>query len=717
MKTGIRNKKYFYVWITIILILVIVCVLFQYTSTVQKNSRQQSFSILDESRELLGQMIANEMQNEQGHIEAASSLMENLLTDYDENKDLILQIMNASSINVSYAHWEICLPDERVIQNDGTQINIGDDYSFLDRVQEQFSVSERRVALKDGTTPIIMLSKCIFKDGTCIGILSSVVDINAFAQKILANSNPNNTEVIVFERGTGDILIDTWHQELGNIKTVEKVEPEKGYDWDEVADACNSGRKGNAAFFSKKKGETMFLSYASVPYSDWQVLLFAPGSVSMKTANSNRETAYKSMFIILLAFFLFFAAIETVEKQRQKAKELREIALQDALKEANKANAAKSEFLSRMSHDIRTPLNGIIGCLDIAEANKADAKMLELNRKKARTAADHLLTLINDVLNMSKLEDGSVKLAKEAFDLRLLAEDVLTITHMRAEKAGITLQHEDCSKNMEYPYVYGSPLHIRQIFVNILGNAIKYNKPGGKVSMKIETGEKRGHQISYICTIADTGIGMAPEFLEHLFEPFAQEKTDARSVYQGTGLGMAIVKALVDKMGGTIRVQSEVNVGTEFVVEIPFEIAEEKDVVVERMELDQASIEGVKILIAEDNELNMEIATELLKERGAVITQVTNGKEAVEMFADNPPGTFDVILMDIMMPVLNGLEATKAIRVLERKDAMEIPIIALTANAFFDDIQKSREAGMNAHLAKPFDIEKMIQTIAGFTKK
>lgn len=717
MKTGIRNKKHFYIWITIILILVIVFVLFQYTSTVQKNSMQQSFSILDESRELLGQMIANEMQNEQGHIEAASSLMENLLTDYDENKDLILQIMNASSINVSYAHWEICLPDERVIQNDGTQLNLGDDYSFSDRVQEQFSVSERRVALKDGTTPIIMLSKCIFKDGKCIGILSSVVDINAFAQKILANSDPNKTEVIVFERGTGDILIDTWHQELGNIKTVEKVEPEKEYDLDEVADACNSGRKGNAAFFSEKKGETMFLSYASVPYSDWQVLLFAPGSVSMKTANSNRETAYKSMFIILLAFFLFFAAIETVEKQRQKVKELREIALQDALKEANKANAAKSEFLSRMSHDIRTPLNGIIGCLDIAEANKADAQALELNRKKARTAANHLLTLINDVLNMSKLEDNTVELAREAFDLRLLAEDVLTITHMRAEKAGITLQHEDCSKNMEYPYVYGSPLHIRQIFVNILGNAIKYNKPGGTVSMKIAPGEKHGHQISYICTIADTGIGMAPEFLEHLFEPFAQEKTDARSVYQGTGLSMAIVKALVDKMGGTIKVQSEVNVGTEFVVEIPFEIAEEKDVVVERMESDQASIEGVKILIAEDNELNMEIATELLKERGAVITQVTNGKEAVEMFADNPPGTFDVILMDIMMPVLNGLEATKAIRVLERKDAMEIPIIALTANAFFDDIQKSREAGMNAHLAKPFDIEKMIQTIAGFTKK
>lgn len=317
----------------------------------------------------------------------------------------------------------------------------------------------------------------------------------------------------------------------------------------------------------------------------------------------------------------------------------------------------------------------------------------------------------------AKLEDNKVELAREAFDLRLLAEDVLTITHMRAEKAGITLQQEDCSKNMEYPYVYGSPLHIRQIFVNILGNAIKYNKPGGTVSMKIETGEKHGHQISYICTIADTGIGMAPEFLEHLFEPFAQEKTDARSVYQGTGLGMAIVKALVDKMGGTIRVQSEVNVGTEFVVEIPFEIAEEKDVVVEKMELDQASVEGVKILIAEDNELNMEIATELLKESGAIITQVTNGKDAVEMFVDNPPGTFDVILMDIMMPVLNGLEATKAIRVLERKDAMEIPIIALTANAFFDDIQKSREAGMNAHLAKPFDIEKMIQTIAGFTKK
>lgn len=277
--------------------------------------------------------------------------------------------------------------------------------------------------------------------------------------------------------------------------------------------------------------------------------------------------------------------------------------------------------------------------------------------------------------------------------------------------------HENCSRNISNPYVYGSPLHVRQIFVNILNNAVKYNRPGGTISCKMEPEKQEENQIWYSCTIQDTGIGMKPEFLEHLFDPFAQEKVDARSVYHGTGLGMAIVKSLVDKMGGTIEVTSEVGEGSTFRVTLPFEIASEEDATGNIAVDLQTGIQGVKILLVEDNALNIEIIAELLREQGAKVTCVHNGQEAVDVFSTHPQGSFDVILMDIMMPVMNGMEASKAIRKLERPDAETIPIIALTANAFVEDQKKSQAAGMNAHLTKPLNMGTMIRTITKLLKK
>ena len=716
MKKKLLNKRNFYLEITAVLILVITLALARYTSIVQKTATEQCFSILDDSRTQIGQMIYNEMQTEQEHLEAASTLLQNLLPDYDQNKELILQIMNASSADKSYSHWEICLPDERVFYSDGTELELGPNYSFAERVTDGFSVSERRTALKDGKTQIIMLSRSIFHNGTCVGILSSVIDVEPFSQLFLSTTYNEKSEILLFEQGTGDILIDSWHHNLGNIKDTNDITKLKGYDWKEVADNYAAGNAGHAAFLSSEKGELMYLSYAPIGYSDWEILIFAPDSVCMQAANANKILTYQTIFFILLAFIIFLTLVMVSENHRARLQSERELELKDALEKANRANAAKSDFLSRMSHDIRTPLNGIIGCLDIAEANKANPELLDQNRKNARIAANHLLTLINDVLNMSKLEDDKVELAHEAFDIRSLGDEILTLTRMLAEERGITLESDVVSGDLMYPYVYGSPLHVRQIFVNILNNAVKYNKPNGKIHIKLESGACDGKMISYICTISDTGIGMSPEFIKHLFDPFSQEKVDARSVYHGTGLGMSIVKSLVDKMNGTIEVQSEQNVGTAFIVTIPFEIASQENIVSAVPDKSVHSIQGVKILLAEDNDLNLEIATELLEEQGAVITSARNGKEALNLFETNAPGTFNVILMDIMMPVMDGLEACKAIRSLDRPDASTIPIIALTANAFFEDTKKCLDAGMNAHLSKPIDMDKMIQTIGGFLK-
>lgn len=391
--------------------------------------------------------------------------------------------------------------------------------------------------------------------------------------------------------------------------------------------------------------------------------------------------------------------------------------IQAALNAAEAANSAKTDFLSKMSHDIRTPLNGIMGLLEMDERHPNDLKLIEENRKKIKVAANHLNSLLNDILQLSKLESGNVELSHEVFDLNALATDIITMAAIEANERGINFYHGDCSGNLIAPFVYGSPLHLRQIFLNIFTNAIKYNKPGGSISCNAECNSIDEKTVTYSCTISDTGIGMSKEFVEHIFEPFAQERNDARSTYQGTGLGMAIVKSLVDKMGGTIDIDSTEGEGSTFVVTIPFEIAQAPEMGNVVTAENEASIQNLRILLVEDNELNMEIAQYLLEDAGAVVTKAFDGKQAVEIFEGNPAGTFDVILMDVMMPIMNGIEATKVIRLMDRSDAQMIPIIAMTANAFDEDRQATKNAGMNAHLSKPLDGKEVIRVVSGCSRK
>ncbi|MCI6017435.1 MAG: ATP-binding protein [Clostridiales bacterium] len=411
----------------------------------------------------------------------------------------------------------------------------------------------------------------------------------------------------------------------------------------------------------------------------------------------------------LIVGFRNIDAQMNAEKERQKV-------LQDALVSAQHANRAKTDFLSRMSHDIRTPLNGIIGLLEMEERHIDDRQLINENREKIKVAANHLNSLLNDILQLSKLEDGNISLSREVVNLNALAGEILTISEIRASERGITLQYRESGAVFGVPYVYGSPLHLRQIFLNILSNAVKYNKPGGTVTCKVECLRKDERNVTYSCTISDTGIGMSQTFIEHIFEPFSQERSDARSTYQGTGLGMSIVKSLVDKMGGTIEVKSTEGKGSTFVVTIPFEIAEASEAGNEETEETDVSLENVQILLVEDNELNMEIAQCLLEDAGASVSKAYDGQQAVDIFRKNPPGTFDVILMDVMMPVMNGIEAARTIRLLDRSDAQTIPVIAMTANAFEEDKRATKEAGMNEHLTKPLDGKKVIRVISKYSQ-
>lgn len=388
--------------------------------------------------------------------------------------------------------------------------------------------------------------------------------------------------------------------------------------------------------------------------------------------------------------------------------------LQEALSYAQNASVAKTNFLSRMSHDIRTPLNGIIGLLEINENHKDDKELVDANRKKAMIAANHLLSLINDVLDMSKLESDETSLPNEPMNIVDVCSDIYTISSVRARESNIEYTY-DGGVNLRYPNIYGSPLHFKQLIMNLVSNAIKYNKPGGSVRLLCNTISSDENFVTYEFIVKDTGIGMKPEFLERLYMPFTQEKNDARSRYQGTGMGMSIVKALVDKMDGKIQCYSAVGEGTTFVVTIPFEINHASEMIdLYALAEESGSIDGMRILLVEDNELNMEIAEMILEDAGAIITKATNGLEACEIFENERAGSFDAILMDIMMPKLDGYAATMRIRNSNKDDATDIPIIAMTANAFAEDVQNAKSAGMNEHLAKPIQSDILIKTLGKY---
>lgn len=405
--------------------------------------------------------------------------------------------------------------------------------------------------------------------------------------------------------------------------------------------------------------------------------------------------------ILLTGIVILVWSLHRAQKEQQKA---------DA------ANAAKTAFLTRMSHDIRTPLNGILGLIEIEELKDGDMQVARESRAKARVAANHLLSLINDILEMGKIEDRKLTLEHAPFNLKELCDDALVLCKLRASGNGITMQ----DNSLPYatgPYMIGSPTHIRRIIINLLDNSIKYNKRGGSVTFSSQTKPLDDGRALFCFSVSDTGIGMAPEFLKHIYEPFAQEGDDARSKFQGTGMGMPIVKSLIELMGGTIEISSEVGVGSTFNVQIPLDI-DKNPQARERADgqANSCSLAGMNVLLAEDNELNAEIAQALLESEGIVVTRTADGNETVNLYVGRPAGSFDAILMDIMMPGMDGYEATRAIRLSEKADAADIPIIALTANAFAEDAQAAHDAGMNAHLPKPLDFNKLKNMLARIKK-
>lgn len=458
---------------------------------------------------------------------------------------------------------------------------------------------------------------------------------------------------------------------------------------------------------AKIRGRQQYLVYEK--YGEYDLAV----SYGIFEANQNLIYVAATMFLVLVlsflvVFYITERSIAAIEKNEEELKQAKEA--------AERANAAKTGFLSRMSHDIRTPLNGIIGMIEISDRHREDRALVDANRAKEKVAAKHLLELINDVLEFNKLDEENLQLTKEPFCLKKLWQEIITIVEPRAADKGVLLKYEEQTEGTAAGCVLGSPLHVRQIFINILGNAIKYTDAGGHVLCQVTIKAIGESRISCRAVISDNGIGMSTAFLPHLFESFSRENTDEKSVTQGTGLGMSIVKHLVDEMGGTITVESKKGVGTTFTVTLLFEEPKEQEGKKIEEGDESADLSGMRVLLAEDNELNMEIAETFLTDAGVQITKAYNGKEEVERYLEQPAGTFDAILTDLMMPVMDGYEAVREIRGSGRADAQSIPIIALTANAFLEDAERVKKEGMNEHLPKPLDVGKMLSVLAKYRK-
>ena len=429
-------------------------------------------------------------------------------------------------------------------------------------------------------------------------------------------------------------------------------------------------------------------------------------------------TAVVFLYLLIFGIFCFwgYRADLAHRKQEQEKDEKYKAELLRAAKKAEAANEAKTEFLQRMSHDIRTPINGICGMINVADHYADNMEKQTECRAKIKKTSHLLLELINEVLDMSKLESDEVVLEDIPFNLNSIFEEILgVIEHMAAEQ-NIRIIWEE--KEVTHWNLIGSPVHVKRILMNILSNAVKYNKENGYVYIscrEIPSKQTAMPTLEFVCR--DTGIGMTEAFQKRIFEPFAQEHAGSRTKFAGTGLGMPITKKLVEKMGGTISFESKEGTGTTFVIRIPFQIDADMKDRNETEEKTETSIQGLHVLLTEDNELNMEIAEFVLQNEGAVVTKAWNGQKAVDIFRKSRPGEFDAILMDIMMPVMNGYEAAKMIRSLDREDAKVIPIIAMTANAFTEDKMRAKEAGMDEHIAKPVDGKLLVKVINELVKR
>ncbi len=631
-----------------------------------------------------------------------------ILTHNMEDVEEVGKYLSSVVEKTIFERIDVIQPDNRAITQEGKIVERGGNLSYKELAAKATHISDRITSSFTGKEVICCVTP-IIEDGEVLGVLVGTIDCESMGQVFEVLTYAGDAQLYVIDCEDGNYIIDNWHKKLGNIYDLGE---RKSIDSDEMIDMVPSiigGERVRFAYISETNGKGTYQYSVPIEGYDWELCVAVQEDIVFAHANKFRRTLQivgvieAIIILIYIAWNVVITILATKNEEKAKYFEYEKV-----------KNEARTRFISHMSHDIKTPLNGIVGMLQIIENHRADEKKVDDCLRKIAISTQYLSTLASDMLDINEIERNKLILSEDHIDLRQLTEELEVMLKKRAEQDGVEY-HIDLSK-LTNPYVLGSEVHLKRILINLGTNAIKYSKNAGKTIWITFSDEEIPFDKSmrmYRFIVKDNGIGMSKEFQKNMYTAFEQEKIGARSDYQGYGLGLTIVNALVKKMNGKIELESEKNVGSTFTVSIPFktDVPENR----QKREAEVAvNLTGMNILVAEDNEFNMEVAEVLLTDAGAMVSGAENGKRATEIFAASAPGSFDIILMDIMMPVMDGYEATVKIRAMDRPDAGKVPIIAMSASTFSEEIKRCEEVGMNAHIAKPLDVKKLMAELGKY---
>ncbi len=706
------KKRYFLARIIPIIIIVAVtiilsAVMYNQMVEVEKETCWERLEIATEST---AQKIQLRLNDNISFLEAVSDSY--ILRNHIDHEAEIGKYLTSVRAKTIFESIELILPDI-VITQEGESLDFIGDMSYDELVKLGKHISPR---LYDDAldAEVLYCFMPIEDNGIVSGLLCGKLKCETLSEIFEVTTYKGDAQIFLIDCNDGNYLIDNWHGKLGNINDNSIRIGIDGKTIIDIAPAILNRESGRMAFISNTNGMNSYQYYTPVQDYNWELCVLVQENIVFEKLNDLKTYLLfvGGIEFLLIVVVILWNVLITVSgiKSEEKA---------NALELTRATNEAKSRFISNMSHDIRTPLNGIVGMLHIIKTHRDDKVMVDDCLDKIEISTQYLSTLTSDLLDINEIESNKLVLEENPINLHTLASDVSVMIEPKAKDVGVRCKFD--SSAVRNPYVKGSTVHIERVLVNLISNAIKYSKgKDGKVDVIFEETEHNGDTGIYRFIVKDNGVGISEDFKKKMYNAFAQERQGARSSYEGYGLGLTIVRRLVEKMGGSIDLESIKGEGSTFVVTLPLKSASEADyesTVKHGENTKLISLEGVRVLLVEDNEFNREIAEVILKDAGAEIVTAENGRIATEIFEKSEHFSFDLVLMDIMMPEIDGYEATQIIRSMKRPDAQTVPVFAMTAHTFTEEIRRCKQVGMNEHIAKPLNVDNLLEKAAKYCKK